>query len=63
MEPPGKILWFSLKLTTKIEVLKTRNYLRHSKPQISENVPKKSIQLKLFSIYKNSIFNLCPNVA
>jgi len=41
MEPPGKILWFSLKLTKKIEVLLTWNYMRHSTPGISENVRKK----------------------
>jgi len=52
----------------KVEVLKTRNYLRHSTPGISENALKKVnifediklenfIQLKLiFSIYKNWIF-------
>ena len=35
MEPSGKILWFSLYLTKKIEVL------RHSTPGISENARKK----------------------
>ena len=52
-----------------------RNYLRHSTPGISGNARKKGehflktlnlktfIQWNLFSIYKNSIFHLCPNVA
>ena len=52
-----------------------RNYLRHSTPGISGNARKKDehflktlnlktfIQWNLFSIYKNSIFHLCPNVA
>ena len=62
-------------LTKKIEVLYALNYLRHSTLGISENAHKKvkifeDIKLEIFnsietffSIHKNLIFHLCPNMA
>ena len=69
MEPPGKIL--SLYLTKKIEVcgILHQEYLkmRVKKVNIFKDIKLETfplIQLKLsFSIYKNLIFHLCPNVA
>ena len=64
MEPPGKILLFSLYLIICGIPLQEYLKMRVKKVNILRTLNSKAlIQLKLlFSIDKNSIFYLCPNV-